>query len=95
MGRAASIGFLVSLAIFVVTAWADNLKAFAQFGGHGAPMRPPASVPRLPATNRLNGELLVPAGRNFVGARDGRVYVPAGPAGGVIDTRGGKFAPTR
>ncbi len=43
-------------------------------------------------TNPVTGEFLAPAGPNYVGTRDGRLYVPAGPSG-IIDTRTGQFIP--
>ncbi len=43
-------------------------------------------------TNPVTGEFLAPAGPGYVGTRDGRLYVPAGPSG-IIDTRTGQFIP--
>lgn len=43
-------------------------------------------------TNTVSGEFLAPVGGGFVGTRDGRLYVPAGP-NGIIDTRTGQYIP--
>lgn len=49
-------------------------------------------VRRPGAFNSVTGEYLAPAGKGYVGTRDGRYYAPAGPHG-VIDTRTGQFMP--
>ncbi len=95
MGKDASFTLLVGLAL---GSFALDQKATAQTLGR-TPWLPPAPItavpPQRPVTNTLTGEVLLPAGRNFVGTRNGRVYVPAGPNGGLIDTRGGGFVPVR
>lgn len=44
------------------------------------------------AINARTGEFLTPAGKGYVGTRDGTYYAPAGPHG-VINTRNGQFIP--
>lgn len=94
MGKTAILTFLAGL---VLGPFAFDQKASAQYIGRNS-SQPPSStitVPKRPVTNTLNGEVLLPSGRNFIGSRDGRVYVPAGPNGGLIDTRGGGYVPAR
>jgi hypothetical protein len=52
----------------------------------------PQVAPPSHPMNSATGETLVPVGRNYVGARSGTLYVPAGPKG-VIDPRSGRFMP--
>jgi hypothetical protein len=92
MGRSA---LLILLAGFALSAFSFDQTVFAQAPGR-APSSPPTSmstVPQRPVINTLTGEVLLPTGQNFVGTRDGRVYIPAGPNGALIDTRGGAFVP--
>jgi hypothetical protein len=88
---------LILLAGFKLSSFALDQKASAQPPGRAQsslPISTPAPLQR-PVMNTLTGEVLLPTGRNFFGTRNGRVYVPAGPNGGLIDTRGGGFVPAR
>lgn len=63
-----------------------------------APVAPPPQPeafqpPPRGTTNVTTGEFLAPIGPNFVGTRNGTVFVPAGP-NGLINTRTGRFVPT-
>ncbi len=96
MRKSALLTLIVGFALSSLSA---GQKASAQPRGRALPP-PPISTsavagPQRPVTNTLTGEVLLPVGRNYIGTRNGRVYVPAGPNGGLIDTRGGGYVPTR